>query len=220
MTEKTALARNIEALAKQKGLSLRALARLTGLSSSSVSSIVNRGATPRAKNVKAIADILGVHVDDLYSSELKVRVPVKGEIQGFPVPLLTLDQLGDIGRGDTENVKPAGWMPEAPFADCSDESIVAVYAEGSALDPAICTGDLLYVKGVPYTDPETTVEVEEGDYVLALAQGLDRPVVRILVKGDAGDDWLVADNPRYPGETKLRLAKVLGVVVAKATRIR
>ena len=118
MTEKTALARNIESLAKQKGLSLRALARLTGLSSSAISSIVNRGAVPRAKNVRAMAEVLGVSVDDLYSAELKVRTPKDSEIKGFPVPLFTLDMLGEMARNAETDAKPAGWMPEVSQAHC------------------------------------------------------------------------------------------------------
>lgn len=212
MTEKTALARNIESLAKQKGLSLRALARLTGLSSSAISSIVNRGAVPRAKNVRAMAEVLGVSVDDLYSAELKVRTPKDSEIKGFPVPLFTLDMLGEMARNAETDAKPAGWMPEVPFSDCADDSVLAVYAEGSALDPSICAGDLLYVN--------TGAHAKEGDYVIALAKGVARPVVRIFIKGDTGDDWLVSDNPHYPGEEKLRLEKIIGVIVARASRIR
>lgn len=212
MTEKTVLARNIEALAKQKGLSLRALARITGLSSSAISSIVNRGAIPRAKNVRLIADALGVSVDDLYNAELKVRTPKESEIKGFPVPLFTLDALGEMTRNAEADVKPAGWMPEVPFSDCADDSVLTVYAEGSALDPSICAGDLLYVN--------TGTQAKEGDYVVALAKDVARPVVRIFIKGDTGDDWLVSDNPHYPGEEKLRLEKIIGVIVARASRVR
>jgi transcriptional regulator with XRE-family HTH domain len=221
MTEKSTIARNIEALAKQQGLSLRALAKKAGLTNPTISSIVNRGAMPRAKNAAAIAEALGVTVDDLYNATLNVRMPVKSAVNGFPVPLLTLDQIKEVCLSAEElaAVKPSAWMPEVPFAECSDGSVVAVYAEGSALDPEIATGDLLYVNGVPYLDKTAQPKAREGNYVVALAEGVERPVVRIFIKSDTGKDWLMSDNPNYPGEKNLRLEKILGVVVAKSAKL-
>lgn len=221
MIEKSTIARNIEALAKQQGLSLRELARRSGLSNPTISAIVNRGAMPRAKNAAAIAAALGVTVDDLYNPSLIIRTPVKGTVKGFPVPLLTLDQIGEICKTAEAKaaIKPTAWLPEVPFAECSDSTIVAVYAEGSALDPEIATGDLLYVKGVPFLDETAKAKASEGNYVIAFAEGIERPVVRIFIKSDTGKDWLIADNPHYPGEKNLRLEKILGVVVAKSAKL-
>ena len=144
MIEKSTIARNIESLAKQQGLSLRELARRSGLSNPTISAIVNRGAMPRAKNAAAIAAALGVTVDDLYNPSLIIRT---------------------------------------------------------------------------FLDATAKAKASEGNYVVAFAEGIERPVVRIFIKSDTGKDWLIADNPHYPGEKNLRLEKILGVVVAKSAKL-
>lgn len=221
MPERSTLARNIDAIAKRKGLSLRAIARMTGLTGTTISSIVNRGASPRAKNVAAIAEALGVSVDDLYNPSLEVRAPVEGAVRGFPIPVLTLDQVAAVvANAEMQaEIRPREWVPENAFTSGSGKSVIAVYAENSALDPSISTGDLLYVEGVPFSNKEEKPEAPEGSYVIALAKGAEHPVIRTFIKGDMGDGWLVAENPHFPGESKLRLEKILGVVVAKSVNL-
>ena len=65
-----ALGKNIKALRKIKGLTLKDLDGLTNISTVTLSKI-ERGGNPRAGTVETIADALGVTVSDLYDEDIE-----------------------------------------------------------------------------------------------------------------------------------------------------
>lgn len=213
---------NINALLRAKGMSLRALSRKTGISPSSLSKVVNGVSTPREENLELIAKAFEVTVRELCSAALDCTQGEFSAVAHRPIPVLSIEQIKQIWMQPEcrSSVQPSAWITETAFSDLAGTPLVATHCEGIAMEPVFEDGDLLYVQGVPFTDDATAPKPRDASYVLALAEGVERPVVRVFVRGDVGGDWLLAENPRYPGEQKLKAEKILGVVVAKACRYR
>lgn len=214
------IANNISALLKAKGMSLRALSRKTGLSASSLSKVLKGNSTPRAENLELIAQALEVTAKELTSDSLQRSDNYLDVVAHRPIPVLTAEQIRLLCENpeQTRNIKPVSWVAETAFPDLVGQPLVALFCDTHAMEPYFENGDLLYLKGVPYAPNSEPARPRDCDYVLALAEGVKRPVLRTFVEGDIGNDWLLAENPKYPGEQKLKAEKILGVIVAKACR--
>lgn len=211
---------NINALLRAKGMSMRALSRKTGLAPSSLSKVINGISTPREENLELIAKALEVTARELCSGALDCTQGEFSAVAHRPIPVLSVEQIKQIWEHPESrtSIKPSAWIAETAFSDLAGAPLVAIHCEGIAMEPVFEDGDLLYVQGVPFTDENATPKPRDAGYVLALAEGVERPVVRVFVRGDVGGDWLLAENTRYPGEQKLKAEKILGVIVAKACR--
>lgn len=213
------VAENLTAILLARGLTVRAVARESGISPSVISKLLNGVTRPRPQTLLAIAKALDVTMEDLENGNLRLEGETIEGLARYPIPVLTPEQVAEVCNG-SQNIKPRTWVAESPFPDLANVPLVATCCEGIAMEPVFENNDLLYLRGVPFADNSEQPKPKDADYVLALAKGVDRPVVRIFVRGDVGEDWLLAENPDYPGEQKLKAEKILGVVVAKACRYR
>lgn len=214
MTTNLGLAIRVE-MAK-KSLSLRQLEKLTGITIANLSKI-SSGKTkrPKIETIEKIAAGLGIEVQPLLEA---LRQDKLIDAQKTANALIH-NSKGSIGQvvnfSNIEAKKFSVQTAEMPSKDASTESTriesecVVVY--GSAVLPEIKDGDTVYFN--------ETEQINDNDFVVAEAEDTTDPVVRKVLKGENGDIWLLATNPDWPGEKKLKAKRILGVVTERRTRV-
>ena len=219
----TIIGRNVRYLMAKKGLSATALARATGTSTSTITRLINGQAkTTRPSSLTAFATVFGVTVDALQNpyyieedgkqlANQKIHASSKGE-----VPIVRLE---DLPFKDGEPAVVQQWLAAPPCKLA--KNAVAVLVTSNACAPELQRGDIAYVEG-PSVSSRNSREIEagDGDFVLAEADGEEKPVIRMLMKGDRGTDWLLASNKDWPDERSLPCRRILGIVVGRFSALR
>ena len=175
-----------------KDISIRELARLTGVSAANLSRLLS-GLTknPHPRTLKRIGEALGCSYETLISNS-----SLDGTV---------ISNSGSISVG-----LPGGAVQEktatSPYLKMRQLAV-----SGSALAPQIKDGDIVFI--------DADSGFLDGDFVAAEVEGKSAPVIRKAMKGDGENVWLIATNPEWQGERQLKAAKILGVVVARLTRV-
>lgn len=164
---------NIRAIRTQLGLSLRALARATGLEVSTLSMIETGKQNLTEEKAKRIADVLHVSVGMLFSEPGLVEMAM---LRMRKLPVLTNEQLHAwTGPEDFEEADEQEYLHTA--IKVGSRHMFAVRIVDRANEPALCEGDLAIfdAKRVP----------KAGDVVLAqnkagqIAIGRFRPDITV-----------------------------------------
>ena len=227
---------NLIALAHKKDLNLKTVAERAGLPTSTVTRIAKRGSTPRERTAEAIARVFGVPVEDMLNKQLLEPVPLyystRNELVPSPytgntnddtptqttklVPVYTFDKMIDFLTNQTPpEATEWTWPPQVGYSTANE--YCAFYCGTDAMSPTIPMLALVYVtrpEPGEWDDRECCYanrEAFDGEIVIATPDLDAKPVMRRYRKNDAGEEWLVADNPHYPGKP-LNLFMLLGVV--------
>lgn len=165
----------IKAYMKERGYSQNRLAKLSQISQSGLSTIINGGASPSTATLNAIARGLGVSVAELMGEPVitgihmnRAAVPIIGEIAcGTPI---TAEQ----------NISGYADLPEGVHAD------FALLCKGDSMAPTLNDGDLVLIHAQP--------EVEPGQIA---AVGIDGAATLKHLYPQQSGILCVSDNPQY-----------------------
>lgn len=138
----------IKEVLKEKGISQKTLAENLGMTEVGVSKIVNGSTTKETMN--KIAKILGVKVEELYSSGAIVKYRGELNLSGIKIPCYVLDDGTRVisGRGVQEALKmvdaedgkrTAGTRLARYLSQKSLNPFITKYLESDHFQPIICT---------------------------------------------------------------------------------
>lgn len=166
---------------KQKGLTQKELGFRIGVKHNTISSYENGTNEPEQNILFAIAEVLGVSINDLFPSPTNVE-PVTPEFVRIPV-------LGAIACGEPilaeENISEYIYMPSDRIPG---GKLFYLRAKGSSMEPTIPDGALVLFKEQP--------EVEPGAIAAVLVNG-DTEATLKRIKKQGNLLILMPDNPEY-----------------------
>lgn len=183
------------------GESIHAFAQRSGISDSSLRSIVKRGAMPAADTALQIAELTGVSVQWLVTGEgSQAAAPPVGEALGS-----AHTDLSFIERLDVEASAGAGSLVEnEQYLDfiaiqtrylrhkgINPTAVRLLNIRGDSMEPTIRDGDIALV------DTSISDIIDNAIYVLAVGNRLLIKRIHILMSGALR---LISDNPLYPHE--------------------
>lgn len=196
----------IRELRKARGLSINKLAQLLGITRQSVAQWEHDQTQPTHENVQALANILGVAVDQIYPHSGNTAALLLPSSFAYRVPVLEWAELGRWPEGAAEMLKQA----DREFIQLSrpvGESSFALRIEDNSLDPYLSIGDEVVI--------DRTRSPQENKLVLVRISATGQELIRWYVprRGDAYD--LQPEHPSYPTITvnEDNPAEILGVVV-------
>lgn len=166
---------------KKAGLTQKELGFKIGVKHNTISGYENGTNEPEQNILFAIADVLGVSINDLFPSPTNIE-PAAPETIRIPV-------LGTIACGDPilaeENITEYIHMPKDQIPG---GKLFYLRASGSSMEPTIPDGALVLIKAQPV--------VEIGAIAAVLVNGeTEATLKRIKQQGDI--TILVPDNPKY-----------------------
>ncbi len=181
MTRGEFLARAI----KQKGTNVNRLSAETGISYSTIKSMIERDLKNASiDNVIKICDTLGVSVEDL------VRVGVPDNLTHAGGREAMIPVIGEISCGDpitaVENIE--GYIAE-PASRLPSGILFYLRAKGDSMAPTIENGALVLIREQD--------DVENGEVAAVLVNGGTEATLK-RVKKDNGTLLLIPDNRNYP----------------------
>ena len=177
---------NILALRKSLGLTQKELADRAGVTGQSVWGWEQNLYEPKGERLKAVADALGVSVEELQKEpHLKRRVPVLGYVPAG-VPLEAVEYI--VGYADI----PTDWQGD----------YFGLKVRGDSMSPKYLDGDTIICRVQPTCD--------SGQDCVVRVNGFDATLKKVVAKD--GFFELVPINPIY--ETiRSKDVSVIGVVV-------
>jgi SOS-response transcriptional repressors (RecA-mediated autopeptidases) len=166
---------------KAKGMTQKELGFRLGVAHNTISGYESGANEPDQNILFAIADILGVSVNDLFPSPTNLE-PVDPEFARIPV-------LGTIACGDpiltAENYAEYIYMPKDRLPS---GKLFYLRAKGQSMEPTIPDGSLVLIREQP--------EVESGAIAAVLVNGDEEATLkRVKRQGDLL--ILLPDNPEY-----------------------
>ncbi|MEQ6855366.1 LexA family transcriptional regulator [Lysinibacillus capsici] len=177
------VAKRIEKLAEEKGISGAELARRVGTDRSTITRYYKGTRKISMEEIPKFAEVLEVDVIELlFGSEIKNISTVSEEKIAIPV-------LGKIACGEPilakENIesyiyKPVDSLPSG--------EIFALQAKGDSMEPTIPDGAIVLLRRQP--------EVENGEIAAVLVNGDEEATLKRIRK-ENGFIWLVPDNPKH-----------------------
>jgi repressor LexA len=166
---------------KAKGMTQRELGFRLGVAHNTISGYESGANEPDQNILFAIADILGVSINDLFPSPTNLE-PVDPEFARIPV-------LGTIACGDpilvTENYAEYIYMPKDRLPS---GKLFYLRAKGQSMEPTIPGGSLVLIREQP--------EVESGAIAAVLVNGDEEATLK-RVKRQGNMLILLPDNPEY-----------------------
>lgn len=172
----------VRALCKQRGITLKELERILGISNGYVAKVTKEGFRPKEQRLKLIADYFMVSPEYLLGeAPLVPESPTSSS--GVMIPLLGRVAAG-VPISAVENIIG---QEEISRKLASTGEFFALKIKGDSMSPFICDGDVVIVK--------SQNDAESGEIVIALVNG-DDGVCKELKKIDAGI-MLISKNPAY-----------------------
>lgn len=166
---------------KAKGMTQKELGFRLGVAHNTISGYESGANEPDQNILFAIADILGVSVNDLFPSPTNLE-PVNPEFARIPV-------LGTIACGDpilvAENYAEYIYMPKDRLPS---GKLFYLRAKGGSMTPTIPDGALVLIREQP--------EVESGAIAAVLVNGDEEATLK-RVKRQGNMMILMPDNPEY-----------------------
>lgn len=182
------VAKRIEQIAEEKGLSGAELARRVGIDRSTINRYYKGTRKISMDEIPRFAEVLEVDPVELLigKEELskiinlrpigdeQVRIPILGKI-ACGEPLLAQENVEDYISKPSDNL-PSG-------------ELFALIAKGDSMEPTIPDGAVVLIRVQP--------DVENGEIAAVLVNGDEEATLkRIRKEGDS--IWLVPDNPKHP----------------------
>ncbi|MGF0471190.1 LexA family protein [Lysinibacillus fusiformis] len=177
------VAKRIEKIAEEKGISGAELARRVGTDRSTITRYYKGIRKISMEELPKFAEVLEVDVIELlFGSEIKNISTISEEKIAIPV-------LGKIACGEPilakENIesyiyKPVDSLPSG--------EVFALQAKGDSMEPTIPNGAIVLLRAQP--------EVENGEIAAVLVNGDEEATLKRIRK-DNGFIWLVPDNPKH-----------------------
>ncbi len=177
------VAKRIEKIAEEKGISGAELARRVGTDRSTITRYYKGIRKISMEELPKFAEVLEVDVIELlFGSEIKNISTISDEKIAIPV-------LGKIACGEPilakENIesyiyKPVDSLPSG--------EVFALQAKGDSMEPTIPDGAIVLLRAQP--------EVENGEIAAVLVNGDEEATLKRIRK-DNGFIWLVPDNPKH-----------------------
>lgn len=177
------VAKRIEKIAEEKGISGAELARRVGTDRSTITRYYKGTRKISMEELPKFAEVLEVDVIELlFGSEIKNISTISEEKIAIPV-------LGKIACGEPilakENIesyiyKPVDSLPSG--------EIFALQAKGDSMEPTIPDGAIVLLRVQP--------EVENGEIAAVLVNGDEEATLKRIRK-ENGFIWLVPDNPKH-----------------------
>lgn len=177
------VAKRIEKIAEEKGISGAELARRVGTDRSTITRYYKGTRKISMEELPKFAEVLEVDVIELlFGSEIKNISTISHEKIAIPV-------LGKIACGEPilakENIesyiyKPVDSLPSG--------EIFALQAKGDSMEPTIPDGAIVLLRVQP--------EVENGEIAAVLVNGDEEATLKRIRK-ENGFIWLVPDNPKH-----------------------
>lgn len=177
------VAKRIEKIAEEKGISGAELARRVGTDRSTITRYYKGTRKISMEELPKFAEVLEVDVIELlFGSEIKNISTISEEKIAIPV-------LGKIACGEPilakENIesyiyKPVDSLPSG--------EIFALQAKGDSMEPTIPDGAIVLLRAQP--------EVENGQIAAVLVNGDEEATLKRIRK-ENGFIWLVPDNPKH-----------------------
>lgn len=166
---------------REKGLTQKELGFKIGVKHNTISGYENGTNEPEQNILFAIADVLGVSINDLFPSPTNI-IPIAPNFTRIPV-------LGTIACGSPilaeENISEYIYMPTDRLPK---GSIFYLKAQGTSMEPTIPNGALVMVREQP--------EVEYGSIAAVLVNGdTEATLKRVKQHGDI--IILMPDNPEH-----------------------
>lgn len=166
---------------KAKGMTQKELGFRIGVKHNTISGYENGSNEPDQNILFAIADVLGVSINDLFPSPTNIE-PVDPGVISIPV-------LGTIACGDpllvAENYSEYIYMPKDRLPS---GRLFYLRAKGNSMAPTIPDGALVLVREQP--------EVESGEIAAVLVNGDEEATLK-RVKRQGNLLILLPDNPEY-----------------------
>lgn len=190
------LGQKIKTLREAKNLTLQDVGDLWGISRSSVQGWESGTSKPGIDKLPALARLLGVSVDELLSSQdilpgARSVVVADAENEDFyQIPRVTLKlQAGITGfqtepdrRSKARSSVPKEWVDRSGL---NPEQLLAIAVRGDSMQPTLNEGDTVII------NLADTKLVDNAVYAVNYE---GEAVVKRLAR-DAGDWWLMSDNP-------------------------
>jgi repressor LexA len=166
---------------KAKGMTQKELGFRIGVAHNTISGYENGSNEPDQNILFAIADVLGVSINDLFPSPTNLE-PVDPEVARIPV-------LGTIACGEpllvAENYSEYIYMPKDRLPT---GKLFYLRAKGNSMAPTIPDGSLVLIREQP--------EVESGAIAAVLVNGDEEATLK-RVKRQGYMLILLPDNPEY-----------------------
>lgn len=166
---------------KMRGMTQKELGLKVGVKHNTISAYENGTNEPEQNILFAIADVLGVSINDLFPSPTNVE-PAAPDLARIPV-------LGSIACGEPifaeENISEYIYMPVDRLPS---GRLFYLRAKGSSMEPTIPDGSLVLIREQP--------EVESGA-IAAVIVNDDTEATLKRVKYQGNMMILMPDNPKY-----------------------
>lgn len=166
---------------KMRGMTQKELGLKVGVKHNTISAYENGTNEPEQNTLFAIADVLGVSINDLFPSPTNME-PAAPDLARIPV-------LGSIACGEPifaeENISEYIYMPVDRLPS---GRLFYLRAKGSSMEPTIPDGSLVLIREQP--------EVESGA-IAAVIVNDDTEATLKRVKYQGNMMILMPDNPKY-----------------------
>lgn len=177
------VAKRIEKIAEEKGISGAELARRVGTDRSTITRYYKGTRKISMEELPKFAEVLEVDVIELlFGSEIKNISTISEEKIAIPV-------LGKIACGEPilakENIESYIYKP---VDNLPSGEIFALQAKGDSMEPTIPDGAIVLLRAQP--------EVENGQIAAVLVNGDEEATLKRIRK-ENGFIWLVPDNPKH-----------------------
>jgi SOS-response transcriptional repressor LexA len=227
MSQLPVVARNLDFLMKQRGLSQGALAKLTGLTQPTIWRILKGvSEVPETRTLDPLAKFFGISMEQLLKLDLKASGfiapsgslvaasekpagsthPFGGNVQPGPDIVAYYPVLGRVPAGDfkeaVENALYDTGVRWIPYMKKLERAFFLRIA-GASMSPTLVEGDLVLVDADALPIHRSIVVARNGSN--------EATVKRLMI--DGSEKMLVPDNVQYPAKP-LGDCEIVGVVIA------
>jgi phage repressor protein C with HTH and peptisase S24 domain len=174
-------------------------ARISGVSQTQISDLLNNGGNPSMKTLTALADTTGKPVEFWVSGTLPEgpdSSPVSGLMVAIPILSATASAGGGSYNGDEESVGQLSFDRSDPvFAGRTIKHLHLIRVQGDSMEPTIHDGRLVMI------DTSKRRHGQDGIYAIRSGAGeeAEARIKRLRYGTNAGVE-IISDNSIYPVE--------------------
>ncbi|OQX50295.1 hypothetical protein B5M47_03960 [candidate division CPR3 bacterium 4484_211] len=212
---------------KKKGLTVKQLAKIIGISQGSLSDIENEKTKPSAKTITSLVRNTDINPDWLLTGEGEMFIrPAKVEfkhmtteeilkqfpqaIPAHPVPVINIQVPAGFPEIplEKEQIIDYLYLPDIP------KGSLAIKVRGASMEPTIEDGD--YVVFLPIN--KLGEPIKNGDIIIVRNEWNELILKRYRQK--EGKAYLTSDNPKYPTIEPNENYKIIGKIIRRVKEER